>query len=738
MTVKDLFGKDGPLKNFKALHSSTLSKVKGERVGVDLSIFLYQWCSLDEYAIPATTIPRYDSQVLEDQVDRFDNALRQIFDYVVYVYEGKDLPLKSATKLERLKKIVQSREKLDKLISKQDSGQPLTEDELGSVKKLRRSMSAPDEIAYGKVIRHMKNRGMNIFGAPGKAEHQLVELQNCGLISTILTKDADLIPLHATHVIYDLRLNHLQVGQSAVAVYDRRVILSHDTEFKDMYLFKDYLPELASLLGTDYCPRVSGFGPKKVIPFMKAYIECNTSGERNAMLLQLESKGVVQAPQKIAQPIRDDYVRSADRKCFIASLDRMTKSRITKINESFIGWSERFDPAAGMFRHCPVFKISGDSIDLSKLDSFDVTLAPLYPLPTGCSWESMLGFDPFSLIGVVDRAEAKSIISLDCLLRFDRRPPKTISNPTYSAAENPNVRTTQALPRYARLDFDMCPVEVQPIDILLAWLSARGVHVLSDDRGDVESCVARARRLETEVMEPELQPKDNPYHWFDVLRPKARGNKYDHWSSDWIDLLPRLKLIDDAEFTRIFGQGANGVRERARGLLFDGNVMMKGIECINVQSSSQKDTAELILFRTRVCPSMKTADGKSKKHLFYHVHLCAEVGSEEGTGFFRSCPFSVCSCENGCFFCSHRQSFVLGLAIAQKYLINGNIESLMNYFKAKEDPRLSQGKAILLENYTLRAPSEKSQAIRKRKRSSKDDNRTPTKTKKHKHIVVTP
>ena len=47
----------------------------------------------------------------------------------------------------------------------------------------------------------------------------------------------------------------------------------------------------------------------------------------------------------------------------------------------------------------------------------------------------------------------------------------------------------------------------------------------------------RARELKTEVMVPELQPKDNPYHWVNVLQPKKLGNEYDNWNEDWDELL---------------------------------------------------------------------------------------------------------------------------------------------------------------------------------------------------------
>ena len=148
MTVKGLFGKGGALEGFKSLHSSCLSTLKGKRVGVDLSIYLYPWCKKDEYAIPATSSPRYDSQALECEILQFHNVLSAVFAAVVYVYEGKDLPLKNATKQERMQKVEKCKQKLAALISKQKNGATLNDIELNEVKKHLRGMSAPDEIAY--------------------------------------------------------------------------------------------------------------------------------------------------------------------------------------------------------------------------------------------------------------------------------------------------------------------------------------------------------------------------------------------------------------------------------------------------------------------------------------------------------------------------------------------------------------------------------------------------------------
>ena len=129
------------------------------------------------------------------------------------------------------------------------------------------------------------------------------------------------------------------------------------------------------------------------------------------------------------------------------------------------------------------------------------------------------------------------------------------------------------------------------------------------------------------------------------------------------------------------------MRERARHLLRDGNLSVSDIECINVKSRNPQDKRRLILFRTKCSPSQKTNKGKQQKHLFYHIHACAEVKEGEQTGVFLTCPFSACSCITGSFFCSHREALIIAIALAQQCKTEDELDLFLQYFRSKEDPR---------------------------------------------------
>ena len=103
-------------------------------------------------------------------------------------------------------------------------GGTITEEDHNNVKVHRRGLYIPDKVIYGQVIRYMKEKGMLVFGAPGEAEHQLVELQRAGFIDFILTRDTDLIALGATRVMFDFKMQESAGKATFVDFYREKVM----------------------------------------------------------------------------------------------------------------------------------------------------------------------------------------------------------------------------------------------------------------------------------------------------------------------------------------------------------------------------------------------------------------------------------------------------------------------------------------------------------------------------------
>jgi len=96
---------------------------------------------------------------------------------------------------------------------------------------------------------------------------------------------------------------------------------------------------------------------------------------------------------------------------------------------------------------------------------------------------------------------------------------------------------------------------------------------------------------------------------------------------------------------------------------------------------------------------MKTSDKKGKE-LMYNIHACFEIQKENnGVGKFCHCPFSTCSCTDGALFCSHLAAVIGVISLAQYMMGKKSQDEFVQLFN--EDPRRSQDRAVLIENYTI-------------------------------------
>jgi len=257
------------------------------------------------------------------------------------------------------------------------------------------------------------------------------------------------------------------------------------------------------------------------------------TGKLETLLLELELEGVFQCVAKSRKNLKkvlSQYKDSPNRYEFVEDLKLncpFPPEDKIEIDSSFIGWSKRFAPAAAMYRHPPVFRLSGEKIDLTDEDSYKVSIAPLHPLPENSSWKEILSFDPLISFPMHSN-NWKDFATLKNLLRFEGRPPKVYDAPKYEKSDNARYNGTLALPLFARLDFNAMPAVLQPKDILIAWLNARGIQVNSGDRSSLLEKVNRRIELGKEVCHPSIVPKDKPYSGFEVIKKVNRNDKYDN------------------------------------------------------------------------------------------------------------------------------------------------------------------------------------------------------------------
>ena len=188
-------------------------------------------------------------------------------------------------------------------------------------------------------------------------------------------------------------------------------------------------------------------------------------------------------------------------------------------------------------------------------------LCPLNPLPPDALWKSVIGFDPiehFLPTSIGESYEMKiwartgTSIPLEIPLEKDPNDP------------------SRFLPYGAEVNFDYMPVCLVPPFILRQWLHYRGVpQPKSSTKKELIGQVQRARELkqpleEERIASPEAST-ENSYISIDNITVVSSVE----WCSDSNEVLIVLRGqdipdIDSAYINDVFGEGKNGVRNRAQ------------------------------------------------------------------------------------------------------------------------------------------------------------------------------
>ena len=335
----------------------------------------------------------------------------------------------------------------------------------------------------------------------------------------------------------------------------------------------------------------------------------------------------------------DRYARAANKEAWLRSYEADND----QVPE---GWAEKAMRTQNFIRHAPVFS--------HCKETNVVSLVPLNPVPTdGPSWEELLGYDPASDC-IVNEEDYCKVYYLE-LPPLTGEPLSAHSGPKYSVAENEDVSTNEALPPFARLDFSVVPVEMQPSCVLKDWLRARRVVPRrGDERATLERMVKTCMSLKKTVAPPALQLKSGKYNSFEALTFRNAGNSFDVWSKNYFPFV-QLKVlkISDESLNEKLGNALKGTRRRALALVRDGNLDPKSIQCLNVQSKINGEAC--VLLRCDCLSSERKT-----------VHIVNAVFKDELLGDFPPAPLSTCSCEDGSLFCSHMLALLLLVGIVQE------------------------------------------------------------------------
>ena len=112
------------------------------------------------------------------------------------------------------------------------------------------------------------------------------------------------------------------------------------------------------------------------------------------------------------------------------------------------------------------------------------------------------------------------------------RPHTKHFSPRYSEDENPDMDSSELLPLFTRLDFNMVPIELQPAVVLKSYLLNHGVPTTDGVAPEmIRKLATRVDELPKQVLDPSLAVELAKWVGFEPLDGLQLGDKYDDWVS---------------------------------------------------------------------------------------------------------------------------------------------------------------------------------------------------------------
>eukprot|EP00600_Ochromonadales_sp_CCMP1393_P007344 CAMPEP_0174957564 /NCGR_PEP_ID=MMETSP0004_2-20121128/2140_1 /TAXON_ID=420556 /ORGANISM="Ochromonas sp., Strain CCMP1393" /LENGTH=259 /DNA_ID=CAMNT_0016205683 /DNA_START=364 /DNA_END=1143 /DNA_ORIENTATION=+ len=212
---------------------------------------------------------------------------------LIFCFDGASNPAKEGTNTARTAK---RNRILDEIQAFYTSGNHA---DWPQVKKLMQSAMYPRSDIILELVSWLKEKGYEVVGAPFEADWQLIQLEKEGRTDASLTVDSDLFVVGSKLLILDFALNRSNPGISKAIIVARQTALLKmyklifgDEDALDMKtaLGDSGMVVLASFLGNDYLPRVSGCGPVKARQMTAQWFTSSSDTQRNLLLNSMNGK----------------------------------------------------------------------------------------------------------------------------------------------------------------------------------------------------------------------------------------------------------------------------------------------------------------------------------------------------------------------------------------------------------------------------------------------------------------
>lgn len=242
-----------------------IGALKGKRLAIDASIFLYQFLA---------TIRSRDGALLTDSKGRVTSHLVGLLSRTTnfmqqgilpcYVFDGKPPDRKRAVLEQRAAVKKEAQRQYEEAAASQDAE---------AMKKFaaRTTKLTPEMTAEAKEV--IEALGLPVVQAPSEGEAQAAYMAKKGDVWACVSQDADSLLFGAPRLVRNLGVTGKRKKVGVLAFEDvKPQLVELGPSLKAMGISHDQLIVLALLVGTDYNPGgVKGIGPQKAFKLVKEH-----------------------------------------------------------------------------------------------------------------------------------------------------------------------------------------------------------------------------------------------------------------------------------------------------------------------------------------------------------------------------------------------------------------------------------------------------------------------------------
>ncbi|KAL7548740.1 hypothetical protein ACHAWF_017202 [Thalassiosira exigua] len=596
--VKQLSKKLRPSSETPDVFSTSLL-LHGKRIGIDLSVILHKSLGTEDGAGEFFLVPTYPNNEVIERCTRLCSYAKTNEITLVVSVDGMYHPMKEAVNVARKEERDKAEANFRALLASDEA-----ETKTKEIAKLMKKAVWVSPEVIGTAVKVFREHGHEVYGAPYESDFQLVYWELSGFTSGTYTIDSDIFAM-GSKLMVDLINFKSATGKCKILV--REEVLGKVMEGSESWTDRDLIL-YSAISGCDFIDRLYRLEQTAIENLMREYKDPQNTKSLDQLLHEIS--------QGRHWPLVGHNKAGAPATDFVEKVQR----------------------CIGLMTHAPV---------AATVDG-QYNIVPLRPFPADKQWEEVIGFNPLVHFS---RATVEGAYKLTQWARTGEAFPE-ISRPI-----DPN-NSSRSLPHGAHIKFDVIPVTACPASVLRQWLFYRGVpQPKATTKKDLLDLVKHALELKQSLDEDAIASANTAVAKSYVPVDNINVLSAVEWVADREAIIAALRdktsmpQIDSCYIDKIFGEGKNGIRERAWLRFVSGHLDIETLRMTVTRIKVCEKIEDVRIFEMKVTPSMK--------NVVYSVYV---VVTAQGTYLPK---VSKCDCPNGWLFCSHTLACFLIINLIQ-------------------------------------------------------------------------